>query len=59
MSKLDLLESLKIRHKELDKEILLGYKTYMSNTQLEQLKKEKLYVKDRITRLELDKRQIL
>ena len=52
MSKQAHLESLKLKHKELDKQIEEGYTTYINDGNLQKMKMEKLILKDQIRLLE-------
>lgn len=52
MSKQAHLESLKLKHKELDNKIKEGYTTYINDEHLHKMKMEKLMLKDQIKILE-------
>lgn len=47
----DKIESLKIKHRELDEQIEKGYSNYLDDPSLVKLKQEKLYLKDQIEKL--------
>lgn len=46
------LEALKIKHRELDEQIKVGYSSYIADSNLSKLKQEKLYIKEKIVELE-------
>lgn len=45
------LESLELKHKELDKQIEMGYTNYLDDGSLAKMKQEKLYLKDQIEQI--------
>ena len=47
----DKIQSLKIKHRKIDKQIKVGYKKYLDDPSLYKLKQEKLYIKDQIEKL--------
>lgn len=47
----DKIQSLQIRHRELDEQVKKGYSNYLDDPSLHKLKQEKLYIKDQIEKL--------
>jgi hypothetical protein len=48
---MDEIERLKIKHIELEHKIKAGHSHFLSDTDLTKLKKEKLYIKEKIEKL--------
>lgn len=53
------IQYLKERHKTVDKQIEEGYSKYLNDGQLSLMKREKLHIKDELTKLEKEYEQRL